>query len=454
MSKNFQLTRRTVLRGLGTSLALPFLEGMLPSLGGIASAAGSTKKFPTRLAFLYVPNGKNMPTWVPKGEGSRFELNYAMEPLAPFKDDLVVFSGLTHQKAFANGDGGGDHARAMSTYLTGVQIRKTPGADIKAGVSVDQVIAQQSGQETRFASLEIGCEGGPQAGSCDTGYSCAYSNSISWRSEKTPVAKEINPRSVFDRLFSAGRPGETAEARARREAYQQSVLDFVRDDAKRLQVKLGGNDRQKLEEYLTDVRELEVRVERARKFESQPRKNPGAVRPNGIPSSYQEHLRLMADMMVLAFRTDTTRVATFVFANEGSNRSYPFLGVPEGHHSISHHGKDTKKCEKIRDINKFHVEQYAYVLDKLRQIKEGEGTLLDHSLIVYGSGIEDGDSHSHADLPIVMAGKGNGTVKPGRHIKYPSRTPLCNLWLNLVDCTGSKCESLGDSTGRLKGLEG
>jgi hypothetical protein len=455
MSKTFEINRRTALRGLGTALALPCLEAMLPSLATAAPAAGvASGKFPLRLAFLYVPNGKDMPSWNPTGEGTAFKFAPTMEPLAPFRDDLIVFSGLTHQKAFANGDGGGDHARAMSTYLTGVQIRKTPGAEIKAGISADQVAASQVGMHTRFPSIEIGCEGGLHSGSCDSGYSCAYSNSMSWRGEKTPVAKEINPRLVFDRLFTAGRPGESAEARARRETYQQSILDFVRDDARRLHDRLGGNDRQKLDEYLTDVRELEQRIERARKFDSQPQKNPGIPRPSGIPSSYQEHLRLMADMLVLAFRTDTTRIATYAFANESSNRSYPFLNVPDGHHSISHHGKDPKKIEKIKAINKFHVEQFAYILDKMRQVKEGEGTLLDHSLIVYGSGIEDGDSHSHANLPIVMAGRGNGTVKTGRHIVYPSRTPLCNLWLNLLDRTGAKCDHLGDSTGRLKGLEG
>jgi hypothetical protein len=444
------MTRRTALRGLGTAIALPFLDAMLPTLSAAPTAA--TPALPLRMAFVYVPNGMNMEAWTPAVEGTGFALPETLEPLTGVRDELCVLTGLTQKTAFANGDGPGDHARALASFLTGRQARKTAGADIRAGLSVDQAAATELGRFTRFPSLELGCDAGAQSGNCDSGYSCAYSSNISWKAESTPMAKEVNPRHAFERLFANGRPGESAEARAKRERYSKSVLDFVLDDAQSLRTKLGIADQRKLDEYLNAVRELETRIARAEKPDAE--KTAGITPPTGIPKDYAEHIRLMEDLMVLAFQGDVTRVSTMVFANEGSNRSYPFIEVPEGHHDLSHHGNDAKKLDKIKKINRFHVTQFAHLLERLKSVKEGEGTLLDHSMIVYGSGIGDGNQHNHDNLPILLAGRGGGTIQPGRHLKYETGTPLNNLYLSMLDRVGAKREALGDSTGRLTDLEG
>ncbi len=436
-----------MLRGVAGSLALPWLEAMIPSPARGASGSGMA---PTRLAFVYVPNGVHLPDWTPKQVGSNFDLPPVLEPLASVRDELLVLSGLTLDKARSLGDGGGDHARAMASFLTGTHPRKTGGADLRAGVSVDQVAAARVGQATRFASLEIGCEGGRDAGQCDHGYSCAYQVNLSWRGESSPATKEVDPGLVFDRLFGGSKPGESESAAARRIRRDRSLLDFVAEDARQLGGKLGANDRRKLDEYLTGIREVERRIDRARSNSEVGPANQ--VRPAGIPSDYRDHLRLMADLLVLAFQADLTRVATFVFANDGSNRSYGSIGVPEGHHDLSHHGHDPNKQAKIRQINRFHVEQYAYLLGRLRSIREGDGTLLDHSMIVYGSGISDGNAHNHENLPILLAGRGNGRIEPGRHLVYPKETPLTNLHVALLDRIGAPVESFGDSTGRLGSL--
>ena len=448
-----QLSRRTVLRGLGTAMALPLLEAMRPegasAWGADSSAkANATGATPVRIAFLYVPNGKHMPDWTPAQEGGRYETPWILEPLKDLKSRFSVLSGLTHQKANANGDGGGDHARALTTFLTGAQAKKTFGADIRAGVSVDQLAAAHLGRQTRFASLELGAEAGGQSGNCDSGYSCAYSSNIAWRSETQPVPKESNPKLIFERLFTNGRDGESAEARAKRERYNRSVLDFVAEDARRLQGQLGTVDRRKLDEYLTAVREVERRIAQAAKpIDAQAL---GFEKPVGVPDGYEAHLRILADLLVLAFQTDTTRVSTFVFANEGSNRSYAFMNVPDGHHDLSHHGGDKGKQDKIRQINRFHVTQLAYFLAKLQSVKEGAGTLLDRCMIVYGSGIGDGNAHNHDNLPILVAGGGGGTLQPGRHVKFDNGTPMTNLYLSMLDRIGApRVERLGDSTGRL-----
>ena len=438
------LSRRTVLRGMGTAVSLPLLEAMLPARG----AAASTAAHPVRIGFLYVPNGKHMPDWTPATEGSGYEMPWILEPLAAHRDRFSVISGLAHMKANANGDGGGDHARALTTFLTGMQAKKTFGADIRAGVSVDQLAAGHLGRQTRFPSLEIGADAGGQSGNCDSGYSCAYSANIAWKSETQPIPKETNPRLVFERLFTDGRPGETEAQRAERRVAHKSILDFVAADARRLEDRLGGADRRKLDEYLTAVREIERRIENAGK--GQDAAALAAQRPEGVPADYEAHLRLLADVLVLAWRTDTTRVSTFVFANEGSNRSYAFMDVPEGHHDLSHHGNDAAKQEKIRRINRFHVTQLAYFLDALAAVREGDGTLLDHSMIVYGSGIGDGNRHNHDDLPILLAGGGGGSLQPGRHIRVAAKTPMTNLYLALLDRLGVHAERLGDSTGRLE----
>lgn len=449
MSKSFEITRRTALRGLGTALALPFLEGMLPAVSQAAPATAVTAA--KRLAFFYVPNGVHMQDWTPTAEGTEYALPHILEPLADLKAEFNILTGLTQSKANANGDGPGDHARALASFLTGCQARKTHGADIRVGVSVDQLAADQVGRFTRFPSLELGCDAGAQSGNCDSGYSCAYSSNIAWKSATQPLVKENNPKSVFERLFTNGRPGESAEARVRRERNQKSVLDFVRDDAQRLRIRLGANDQRKLDEYLGAVREIELRIAAASKPIDLTAVSGKAI-PSGIPADYGEHIRLMGDLMVLAFQTDVTRVSTFVLANEGSNKSYAFIEVPEGHHDLSHHGNDAAKHEKIKKINRFHIEQFAYVLRKLKSITDGEGSLLDNCQIVYGSGIGDGNAHNHDNLPVLLAGRGAGTLSPGRHIRYENGTPLNNLYLSLLEHMGVQAEHMGDSTGKLSNL--
>lgn len=444
-----RISRRTLLKGLGTAVALPWLDAMTP----LASAVAPARPAPRRMAFFYVPNGVNMKEWTPASEGRDFTLPAVLQPLQGLKDDLLVLTGLTCDKARPHGDGGGDHARAMAAFLTGCQARKTHGADIKAGISADQVAALKVGKFTRFPSLELGCDRGLQSGNCDSGYSCAYSANLSWRGDATPMAKEINPRLVFERLFSDGHPkGEAASARAKRERYKLSVLDFVAEDALMLKQRLGAADVRKLDEYLSGVRELELRIARA----GQPGGSPatGLAAPTGIPNDFQEHLRLLSDLLALAFQGDLTRVATFVYANEGSNRSYKFIDVPEGHHDLSHHGNDKVKLEKIKKINLFHLQQFAHFLTKLKSIREGDGTLLDNCMVLYGSGNSDGNAHNHDDLPILLAGKGGGTVKPGRHVRYAKETPLTNLFLSMLDRMGAPADRLGDSTGRLGSLDG
>jgi hypothetical protein len=364
------------------------------------------------------------------------------------KNDLLVLTGLAADKARPHGDGGGDHARAMAAFLTGVQPRKTDGTDIRAGTSVDQLAAARIGDQTHLPSLEIGCEAGGMAGNCDSGYSCIYSSTMSWKSPTQPLPKEVNPKLVFERLFGAQGGAE----RSRREVARKSLLDFIRDDSKSLMNRVGTDDRQKLDEYFTSIRDIEVRMERSSKLPA-PRVPDGVTPPTGVPESYAEHLRLMCDLLVLAFQADLTRVCTFVFANEASNKSYPDLGVNEGHHELSHHGRDPEKIRKIRDINKFHVAQYAYLLQRLKAIPEGEGTLLDHCLISYGSGNSDGDRHNHDDLPILLAGRGGGTIKTGRHVRLPNETPVTNLWSSLLERMDVRVPFVGDSTGRITALD-
>lgn len=434
------------MRGLGTTIALPVLEAMLPVRSIAALAESAVRKPPTRLAFLYVPNGVNMSEWRPTAEGELGELPATLQPLAELKGDFGVLTGLTCDKARPHGDGGGDHARAQSAFLTGCQPRKTDGANIRVGISADQMAAQQLGKFTKLPSLELGCEKGLNAGNCDSGYSCAYSANMSWRSESTPMAKEIDPRAVFERLFGSGDRLENAESRAKRERYQKSILDFVQEDARTLKARLGATDQRKLDEYLTAVRELEMRIQRVEAAAAQ---MPDASKPTGIPKDdYRAHVRLMFDMLTLAFQSDCTRVATFMLANDGSNRSYGTIGVSDGHHEISHHGRNKEKLEKIARINRFHVEQFGYFLQKLKSIKEGDGTLLDHCMVAYGSGISDGDAHNHDDLPILLAG-GNGSFR-GCHLKFEKETPVTNLWLTMLDRAGATgVTQLGDSTGRL-----
>jgi hypothetical protein len=443
-----RLSRRTILRGLGVSLALPWLEAMGPVASWAADAGDKARKAPNRMAFIYVPNGKNMADWTPATEGRDYELPPILKPLAEIKDDFNVLTGLTADKARPHGDGGGDHARALASFLTGAQARKTDGTDIRAGISVDQVAASRVGDQTKLPSLEIGCEAGAMAGNCDSGYSCVYSSTMSWKSATQPLPKEVNPKLVFERLFSS----TPAKERIERDRKRKSVLDFVRDDAKDLQGKLSSSDTRKLDEYFSAVRDIELRIERANSLPEV--KTPEYAVPAGVPSSYEEHIRLMCDLLVLAFQSDVTRVGTLVIANEGSNKPYPFIGVSEGHHDLSHHGNDAKKKEKIREINTFHITQLAYLLKKLKSIPEGDGTLLDHCQIAYGSANSDGNAHNHDNLPILLAGKAGGTIQTGRHIRYQNETPLNNLWLSMLERMDVRLSFLGDSTGALQGLNG
>lgn len=443
------ITRRTALKGLGTLVALPWME----SLASAASVSSVTSGPPKRLAFLYIPNGAHMEDWTPNYDGPLRELPDILKPLTPFKDRLNVLSGLTLDKARANGDGPGDHARAMSAFLTGRQPRKTHGADIRAGISADQHVANAIGDLTRFPSLELGIERGGQAGNCDSGYSCAYSSNLSWRAESTPNAKETDPRLVFERLFGGEDPKELAAARAKRERYNKSVLDFVMEDTKSLAKQLGQGDQRKLDEYLVAVREIEQRIEKAKKSnaERKPPPKPEMEPPSGIPQDMGEHIRLMADLMVLAFRSDLTRVVTFPFANESSNRPYKMIGVNDGHHDLSHHAGSAEKQEKIKKINTYHMEQLAYLMKRMSDVKEAGGTtLLDNVMMVYGSGNGDGNRHNHDDLPILLLGGGGGTIQGGRHVRYPNETPLMNLYLALFERMGTPTARFGDSTGVLK----
>ena len=441
------MSRRTVLRGLGTAVALPWLEAMAPPVRAASTTA------PRRMAFFYVPNGVHMPHWTPDSVGPLGPLPAILRPLEGIKSDLLVLSGLTQDGARAHGDGAGDHARSMAGFLTGIHPKKTAGIGIKAGVSVDQVAAAHLGRGTKLPSIELGIDRGAQAGNCDSGYSCAYSSNISWRSENTPMAKEVDPRLAFERLFADQlRPSESLEARGKRERYRKSVLDFVAEDARGLQTKLGRTDRQKVDEYLSSVRELETRMARV---ETAALVDLSGIRkPTGIPKENRDHIRLMFDVLALAFQADVTRVATFAFANEGSTKSYRFLGVPEGHHDLSHHGGDTEKQAKVERINTYHIEQFAYFLGKLKATREAEGSVLDNSMIVYGSGISDGDRHNHDDLPILVAGRGGGSFGTGKHLAFPPNTPLNNLYTTMLSKVGVPSAKLGDSTGLLPGLEG
>lgn len=444
--KTENLQRRTILKGAGTLMGLPLLNGMLPENG---LAAGSSSDAPLRMAFLFAPNGVIMPKWTPEKDGEDYELSETLKPLQPFKSNLNVISGLAQDNGRAKGDGPGDHARSASTYLTGAHPVKTAGADIKVGISVDQVAATFIGEQTRLPSLELGIERGRTAGNCDSGYSCAYSSAISWKTETTPMAKEVVPKLAFNRLF--GSEGGSPEEKAKKAKFRRSILDLVAADAKQLSKKLGKTDRRKLDEYFTSVREIEARIEQSQKTAEQ--QKPDFDIPDGVPKDLQEHIRLMYDLLVLSFRTNSTRIATFMAANEGSNRRYDMVGVKGGHHSLSHHRDDKSKVGDLQKIDLFLVEQFAYFLKKMSETREGDGSLLDHSMVVYGSGLGDGNRHRHDELPIVLAGKGSGTIRTGHHIRFEKETPLNNLFLSMLHRVGADIPEFGDSNGLLKEID-
>jgi hypothetical protein len=436
------LNRRTVVRGLGTVLALPWLESM--SSGKLYAAA---KTPPKRIAFIYTPNGAIMPTWTPEGEGRDYKLSKTLQPLQSMKDHFQVITGLAHQKANANGDGGGDHARANATFLTASQARKTAGADIKLGISVDQIAAQELGSLTRLPSLELGCDRPRGAGRCDSGYSCAYVYNLSWKSETVPLPPEHDPKLAFERIFGTN-DSDASKRQAISKEYDKSLLDFVLADTQSLSSKLGYTDRQKLDQYLSSIREIEQRIERSKKFSQQ---FPDFKKPTGIPGDYKEHLRLMFDMLVLAFQTDSTRISTFLQAHDGSNRSFKSVGVSQGHHSLSHHQNNADKIAQIEKIDLFYIQNFAEFLGKMQSIQEGDGTLLDNCAIVYGSGISDANRHRHNNLPVILAGGKNQGYKPGRHFVLPveENTPMANLYLTMLERFGVQADKLGDSTGYL-----
>ncbi len=441
------LPRRTFLRGLGATVALPLLDGMVPALTALQATAAQPVR---RLGIVYVPNGIFMDHWTPADAGRAFDFTSILEPLASYREQMLVLTGLSNRQGDAwPGEGAGDHARAAGAYLTGVHPKKTEGADIRAGVSMDQIAARVLSTETQLSSLEVSLESREAIGSCDPGYSCAYANTLCWRSPTTPLPMENNPRLVFERLFGGNESTDPETWRARREE-DRSILDAVGEKIVRLQGDLGQRDRLKLDEYLEAIRDVERRIQIA---EAQgERELPVMEQPAGVPATFEEHAKVMFDLQVLAYQADLTRVITFMVGHETSQRAYPEIGVPDAHHPLSHHGGNTEKIEKLIKVNQYHARMFAYYLDRLRETRDGDGSLLDQSMIIYGSGMSDGNGHNHHNLPTLLVGGGAGLVTGGRHLRYPSGTPVTNLFLTVLDKLGVPVETLGDSTGQVEHL--
>jgi len=445
------LTRRHFLRGLGASVALPAFASLLPARLLAASSAGklavTATGAPLRTAFLYFPNGAIPRAWWPEKQGTDFDFSQTLQPLSQFRQQIQVMGGLEDRSAQPGEDGAGDHARANGTFLTGVRLKKS-ATDLRAGVSIDQVIAREVGHLTRFPSLELTCETERPSGICDSGYSCAYQFNLSWCSPTTPMTAECNPRLAFERLFGDGPPGQRSESLRLRRQEQRSILDFVMDDARAMERRLNSGDKAKLDQYLTNLRDLELRIHRAEKLGDP--KDPMVETPSGIPAKHEEHMNLMFDILTMAFQTDSTRVATLLLAHDGSNRSFSEIGIPEGHHDLSHHFGNEEKIRKLKEIDLWYVKQFASFLHKLDQVRDTDGnSLLHNSMIVYGSGNADGNHHTHVNLPIVLAGAGGGTLTPGRYVKYSS-APTSNLFLSMADRMGMQnLPRFGESTGRL-----
>jgi hypothetical protein len=440
-----QWLKTTALRGPGVALAVPLLE----SASRGAAAAGVA--VPQRMAFLYLPNGVNVEQWMPRGEGKDYELGPSLEPLTRHRDKLTFVQGLAHRNGFAGPDGAGDHARATASFLTAARPLKTAGADLRAGISVDQVAAQHLGKRTRFPSLELSCDGVRKSGNCDSGYSCAYQFNLAWRSARQPATPESNPRLVFERLFGHGTGAERKESWKARQQSRRSLLDFVLEESRSFRRELAAVDQHKLDEYLAGVRDIEHRLDR---FEQAGVPDaPDLSLPEKPPGVFSEHLRLMGDMLVLAFQTDSTRIATFLLAHDGSNRSFPEVGIGEGHHALSHHRDDADKIAKLAKIDRFYAEQFAAMLRRLDAIEQPDGrSLLDHSTIVYAGGLSDGNRHRHDQLPVAIAGGAGGRLKTGHAISLPGEQPMANLLLTLLDTFGVPAKSFGDSSGPLDQL--
>jgi hypothetical protein len=440
--RKLSLDRRTFLRGTGVTLALPMLDAMLPAF------AATTKAIP-RMSFLYTPNGVNPATWPPVGTGTEFKFSPALAALEPYRDRVTVLTNMSHHSADRQNDGAGDHSRATGVFLSGCHAKRTQGADLHLGVTADQIAARSLGKDNLLPSLEISLEDRNVAPLCDEGYTCAYSNTLSWSSPTTPLPMENDPRLVFERLF-----GEEANPRDRAYRLQEdrSILDSVNGSINRLNSKLGPNDKRKVDQYYSSIREVELRLQR---IEAQNAKSPTATtmkRPLGVPEKFEDHIHLMFDLKVLAFQGDITRVTTLMFGREMATRSYPQIGVPDSHHSLSHHDNNPAKLAKLAKIDNYHVQMVAYFLGKLRAAQDGENNLLDNSIIVYGGGIGNGNLHNHERLPIFVAGGGAGTIQGGRHIEFKNDTPVSNLLRTVLDKAGVQTETLGDSTGLLTEL--
>ncbi len=434
------LARRTVLRGVGATLALPMLDAMVPALSGISGRAAEPVR---RLGWVYSPNGMAMDAWTPAATES-LALSTTLSPLASYREQTVVVSGLAQGQAEALGDGNGEHTRATATWLNGVHPRETEGADVRAGKTADQIAADQLGRTTPLSSLELAIDQDFLVGSCDNGYSCIYMNTIAWRDATTPLPMQNNPRVIFERLFGEG--GSTAN---RQSEFQKdrSILDAITSDLARLQRDVGSSDRARVTQYLDAVRAIERRIQLSEQNDTE---LPELERPVGIPESYQEHVELMFDLMALAYQVDMTRVFTFMLGRELNGRAYPEIGIPDSHHGLSHHRYDTTKLAQLAKINTYHVSLFAHFLDELANTPDGDGSLLDHSLLMYGASLSDSNKHSHFDLPLLLVGGGAGQLKGGRHLQYPRDTPMTNLLVSQLEKAGVRLdEGLGDSTGRL-----
>ena len=440
------LPRRTFLRGMGAAIALPFLDAMVPALAAGNSAATPVK----RLGAFYLPNGVNMAEWTPATEGAAFEMSRILQPLTPFRDHLLVLTGMSNKQADALGDGTGDHSRGQTAFLTGVHAKKSLG-DARANISMDQIAAKQLGQETQLASLELSLESADMVGECDDGLSCAYSGTIAWASPTNPLPMESDPRAVFERLFGVNDSTDPRARLARLKA-QRSILDVVTGDVARLKRELGVRDSTKLSEYTEAVRDIERRIQRAE--EQSDKELPLMEQPAGIPATFRQYAELMFDLMAVAYQSDLTRVATFLIGREKSIRTFPEIGVSEPHHPISHHAGVPAQLEKYAKISTYHSELFSYFLEKLRSTQDGDGTLLDHSMLIYGAGMSNGNTHIHTELPILLVGGGAGQIKGGRHIRFAKDTPMANLHLTVLDKMGIPAETLGDSTGKANLLSG
>jgi uncharacterized protein DUF1552 len=436
------IPRRTLLKGVGATLALPFLDAMVPAL-----AAPSATKAPNRLAVVYLPNGVMMNDWTPEKEGKDYELKRILQPLAPFKDKMLILSGLALMPARAQtGENGGDHARGGTAYLTGIHPRKTEGADTEAGISMDQIAANEIGKHTQFASLEVCVDSPELLGQCEAGYTCAYMNSICWRNETTAMPMENRPRQLFERIFGDS-DSTDPKVRLRRIQQDKSILDSVSEKANKLRIKVGANDQTKINEYLDAVRDVERRVQTAE--EQSDRELPHLTRPTGIPDTFTDHAKLMFDLQVLALQTDLTRVATFMMGREFTFRTFREIGIPDGYHSLTHHMYNPEKMEKVVAIQTYHAKHFAYYLDKLNKTQDGDGSLLDHMTVLYGGGISDGNSHLHDNLATVVVGGASGQWKGGRHVRVTKDMPLSNLLLGMLGTVGIEEKKLGDSSGHL-----